>query len=179
MFSPEKSILVVIDVQGNLAYRMHDKDKLFRHIQALIKAAHFLNIPIVYTEQAPDKIGATVPEIAQEMMGINPITKKTFSCALEGAFMDKIRSLKRKEIIICGIETHVCVFQTIHDLMAMKYEVQVVADAVSSRSEDNKTIALKRLEGMGVTLTCVEMLVTELLRTSEHKNFKEVLQLIR
>ncbi len=179
MFTPEKSILLVIDIQGKLAYAMHDKNHLLKHTQALIKMAHFLGIPIVYTEQVPDKIGKTVPEIANELSGLKPFIKKTFSCCQEESFAKALKAFFRKEIIVCGIEAHVCVFQTVYDLLKMSFKVQVVADAVSSRSEFNKMIALNRMEQEGAVLTSVEMLATELLRTSEHKNFKEVLQLIK
>ncbi len=178
-FSPEKAVLVVIDVQGKLAYLMHDREMLFKHIQALILAADYLNVPVIFTEQVPDKIGFTVPEIANHFKTRKPIIKETFSCFGAKEFQKVLSSLKRKEIILCGIETHVCLFQTAYDLLEAKYNVQVVADAVSSRTKENKEIALKRLELLGADLTSAEMLATELLNTSKHPKFKEVLKLIR
>jgi nicotinamidase-related amidase len=179
LFSPKTSVLVVIDVQGKLAYLMHDKDKLFRHLEALIKAAQYLDIPIIFTEQVPEKIGSTVPEIARLFPTQTPIIKETFSCCGSSEFNSALAKLKRKQIVICGIETHVCVYQTVADLTRQKFELQVVADAVSSRREENKNIALARMAYLGVDLTSTEMLATELLRTSKHPKFKEVLKLIR
>lgn len=179
MFSPDKSILLVIDVQGNLAENMAGKDSLFKHIQALIKLARILQIPILYTEQVPEKIGKTVPAISNELSGITPYIKSAFSCCQEEDFMKAVKALFRKEIIVCGIETHVCVVQTVFDLLKFSYKVQVVADAVSARKETDNILALKRIESMGATVTSTEMLATELLRTSAHEKFKDVLQLIK
>lgn len=179
MFSTSQSVLLVIDVQGNLAYKMHDKENLFRNIQGIIKAAYHLKIPIIYTEQAPEKIGQTVPEIANELMGHKPVVKTTFGCCGEPNFIDHLKSLKRNQIIVTGIETHVCVYQTVRNLLDLKYQVEVVGDAVSSRTQTNKRFALERMREKGADITCTEMLVTELLQTAEHPKFKDVLNLIR
>lgn len=179
MFSIEKSLLLVIDVQGNLAYRMHDQPALFKNLQKVIKAAQILEIPIIYTEQAPEKIGRTIPEVAEYLISHHPITKTTFSCAGEPAFRGALQKTKRKEIIVCGIETHVCVCQTVNDLLEKKYEVQIVVDAISSRTLENKQIAIDKMKSLGAQLTSCEMLVTELMRTSQHPKFREVLNLIR
>lgn len=178
-FTPNQSVLVVIDVQGRLAYLMHDKEVLFKHIQALIQAADHLGIPVLFTEQVPQKIGFTVPEVADYFKGRKPILKETFSCFGSTEFQKKLSALKRKQIILCGIETHVCLYQTAVDLKEAKYEVQVVADAVSSRAKENKDAALRLMEHFGVTLTATEMLACELLKTSVHPKFREVLKLIR
>src|ERR1044072_7242970 len=103
MFTGDQSILLVIDIQGNLAYRMHEKEALFKNARALIRAAQVLDIPIILTEQAPDKMGKTIPEIA-EALTVEPIKKATFSCGIEEAFIKKLKSLKRKQIIVIGIE---------------------------------------------------------------------------
>ena len=179
MFTPQESVLLVIDVQGKLAHLMFEKEKLFKNIQALIRMASFLEIPIFYTEQVPEKIGPTIPEIANHLHNLSPIRKASFSCFLEENFLKKLKSYQRHQIIVCGIETHVCVYQTAADLLEDKYEVQVVTDAVSSRTEENKKAALERLKSFGAQLTSMEMLACELLRTSEHKKFKEVLGLIK
>ncbi len=178
-FSPNQSVLVVIDVQGRLAYLMYEKETLFKHIQALIQAADHLKIPVIFTEQVPEKIGFTVPEVADYFKGRKPILKETFSCFGSKAFQKTLAKLKRQQIILCGIETHVCLYQTVFDLKEAKYQVQVVADAVSSRTKENKDAALHRMEYFGVTLTSTEMLACELLKTSVHPRFKEVLKLIR
>ncbi|HLF17832.1 MAG TPA: hydrolase [Candidatus Omnitrophota bacterium] len=177
-FTTDKSVLLVIDVQGKLAHLMHQKDELFRNLQTLIKAAHLFAIPVLLTEQAPQKIGETIEEIKQ-VLKEKPIGKTAFSCCGEDEFVRRLRALKRKQIIVCGIETHVCVYQTVCDLREMQYEVQVVANAVSSRVEENKNLALGRIQLTGATLTSTEMLICELMKGADHPKFKEVMGLIK
>lgn len=179
MYTADQSVLIVIDIQGKLAALAYDKEKTYKNIQALIKAAQILDIPILWTEQAPEKIGPTIEEIASLLHYLKPIRKKAFSCYLEKTFIDALKKINRKQIIVAGIETHVCVYQTVADLAAQKYTVQVVADAVSSRTKENKDLALERIRSTGATLTATEMVICELLRTSEHPRFKEVLSLIK
>ena len=179
MFLPSKSLLLIIDVQGNLAYRMYEKESLFKNLQALIQAARILEIPILLTEQAPEKIGVTIPEISQSLQGITPIKKTSFSCWLSENFKKQLKSFRRRQIIVAGIETHVCVYQTVHDLLEAKYDIQVVADAVSSRTLENKSLALDRIKSLGAMTTSTEMVICELLRTSAHPKFKDVLKLIK
>ncbi len=179
MITTKNSVLIVIDVQGNLAYRMHDKEALFKNIRSIIKACKTLSIPIIYTEQAPEKIGSTVPEIVEFLTDVPLIKKRSFSCCAEKDFPNALKILKRSHVIVVGIETHVCLYQTVRDLLDKKYQVQVVADAVSSRTLENKEIALKRMGSIGAVLTSTEMLATELLITSAHEKFKDVLNLIR
>ena len=179
MFLSENAVLLIIDVQGKLAHLMHKKNELIRHIAGLIRVAYFLNIPIIITEQAPEKIGKTVPEITELLKGQQPIAKNFFSCCGQGQFMQDLKALNRKQVIITGIEAHVCVYQTIRDLMDRQYEVQVVGDAVSSRTEANRDFALERIRAFGVDVTSTELIVCELLRTSEHEKFREVINLIK
>ena len=179
MFLPENAVLLIIDVQGRLAHRMYKKDELIQHIAGLIQVAYFLNIPILITEQAPDKIGKTIPEIAGLLSGHQPIAKSSFSCCGQGRFMESLAALNRKQVIVTGIEAHVCVYQTVCDLMGHQYEVEVVGDAVSSRTEANRDFALERIRTFGGDVTSTEMIVCELLRTSEHEKFREVINLIK
>ncbi len=179
MFKPETSVLLVIDVQGTLAHRMHEKEKLFKNLTSIIKAASILDIPVLWTEQAPQKIGATVSEIADLLTGLQPIAKTSFSCLKEPVFLAALRKLKRRQVIVLGIETHVCVYQTVADLVDGKYSVQVVTDAVSSRTAENKAHGLERIKATGAVLTCVEMIACELLGKAEGPKFKEILQLIK
>ena len=179
MFLPEKAVLLIIDVQGKLAYLMHEKDELIRHIVGLIRVADIFNIPIFFTEQAPEKIGTTIPEIAGSLSGRKPLPKHSFSCCADKEFMRQLKALYRKQIIVAGIEAHVCVSQTVRDLMDQHYEVQVVSDAVSSRAEADKKCALERIRTWGGDVTSTEMIACELLRTSYHEKFKEIINLIK
>lgn len=179
MFSPEKSVLVVIDVQEKLAPLMHEKDTLLKNVQVLIQAAQFLDIPILWTEQLPDKIGLTVESIRRLMPTQKPIVKKGFGCGGEKQFVDALAATRRREVIVTGIETHVCVYQTVAQLLESRYAVQVVADAVSSRALSNKDIGLGKMQSLGADITSTEMVLFELLKTAEHAQFKGILELIR
>ena len=179
MFTVNQTVLLVIDIQGKLAHSMQDKDRLFKNIQAMIKGAQILQIPILWTEQVPEKIGNTIPEIASLLKDQQPIEKVSFSCVPNKRFMEALSALNRKQIVIVGIETHVCVYQTACDLLDEGYKVQVVSDSVSSRSSENKQTALDSLKHRGVPLTCVEMILCELLKTSEDSRFKEILKLMK
>ena len=179
MFSPEKAILLVIDIQGKLARLMHKGRELFQNVATLIQSASILEMPVIITEQVPEKLGKTIPEITKFMKFYQPITKSSFSCCGEDAFVKELESLDRKQVIVTGIETHVCVYQTVSDLMEKNYQVQVVGDAVSSRTQDNKHFGLERIRSMGGSITSTEMIICELLKTCEHPQFREVVKLIK
>jgi nicotinamidase-related amidase len=174
-----KSLLVVVDVQGKLAQLMHDKDTLFKNIRILIKAAKMLDIPILWCQQCPDSLGPTVTEIAQLLTDCEPIDKSSFSCCGEEDFNIRLNESSRQQIILCGIETHVCIYQTALDLHRKGFYVEVVADAVSSRTLENKQIALGRMTAGGINISCTEMALFELLKTAEHLQFKNIAKLIK
>jgi nicotinamidase-related amidase len=171
--------LAVIDVQGKLAQLMVDKESLFKSIWILIQAAKILEIPILWCQQVPEALGPTVPQIAELLAGVEPIDKATFSCCREERFMDVFNSLDREQVLLCGIEAHVCVYQTAMDLMEEGLDVTVIADAVSSRTEQNRQLALKRLSDEGAGIGSTEMVLFELLRTAKHPQFREIAKLVK
>ena len=179
MFTVDHVTLLIIDVQGKLANLVYEKNKIHKNIVSLIEAAKILTLPIIFTEQAPEKIGKTIPEIAKHLKDFPLVVKKSFSCCGSMEFLQKLNSLNRQQIIVGGIETHVCVYQTVMDLLDRRFKVQVVANAVSSRQKEDKDIALERMKIAGALLTSTEMIICELLRTSEHKNFREIIKLIK
>ncbi len=179
MLDQNDCCLVVVDVQGKLAQLMHDKDKLFKNIRILIQSAKILNIPILWCEQVPSALGPTVAEIAELLTGIEPIAKSSFSCFGCDRFNQKLKVLNRKQVILSGIETHVCVYQTALDLLANGYEAFVPADAVSSRSAENKQIGLNALNTAGAKLTGVEMALFEMLKSADHPQFRQVAKLVK
>ena len=179
MFNPDHCVLLVIDIQGKLASVMHEKEQLFKNAAIMIEAAHILGIPILWTEQVPAKVGETVSEIVRFLPNIQPIEKESFSCYPNKRFREALSALNRKQILVTGIETHVCVYQTVADLLDDEYEVQIIGDAVSSRAKENKGIGLTRMQVLGANITSTEMILCELIKTSEHKNFKSILNLIK
>lgn len=180
MLDIEKCCLVVVDVQGKLAQLMYGREGLFRNIQILIKTAKILKIPIIWCQQCPESLGETVPEIAGLLVdGSWPINKASFSCCGSEQFNSELDGLGRRQVLMCGIETHVCIYQTASDLLARGYEVSVIGDAVSSRTLENKQIALEKMKKAGVDVSSTEMALFELLSTAEHPQFKQVAKLIK
>jgi nicotinamidase-related amidase len=178
MLEVEKCCLVVVDVQGKLAQLMHDKQSLFDNITILIKAVKLLNIPIIWCQQCPAALGATVPQIAELLADNEPINKASFSCWGEPQFHQRLNSLSRQQVLLCGIEAHVCIYQTAVDLLQKGFDVEVIADAVSSRTLENKQLTIGRMQAESVNVTSVEMALFELLRTAEHPQFKQIAKLI-
>ena len=180
MLDMQKCCLAVVDVQGKLAQLMYGREELFKNIQILIKAAKILNIPILWCQQCPESLGETVGEIAGLLTdGNEPINKASFSCCGVGQFNSELKNLGRQQVLMCGIETHVCIYQTASDLLERGYEVSVIADAVSSRTLENKQIALEKMKITGVDVSSTEMALFELLKTAEHPQFKQVAKLIK
>ena len=179
MLRKENAVLIVIDVQGKLATLMHEKENLFANVIRMIRGAKVLDLPVVWTEQLPDKLGDTSPEIKQELEGLKPLVKKTFSCCGDSAFLQELKRLGRKQVLLTGIETHVCVYQTAMDLLKSGYEVYLVRDAVSSRIEYNYHLGVERIKDAGAALTSVEMSLFELLRVAEGEQFKKIINIVK
>ncbi|MFB0555144.1 MAG: hydrolase [Phycisphaerae bacterium] len=179
MLDIQNCCLVVVDVQGKLAQLMHDKQALFKNIRILIKAAKILNIPILWCQQCPDALGPTVSEISQLLTDNGPINKSAFSCCGTEQFNIRLNELARQQVLLCGIEAHVCIYQTAVDLLRKGFSVDVLADAVSSRTLENKQIALDRMAAGGANISCTEMALFELLRTAKHTQFKQIAKLIK
>jgi nicotinamidase-related amidase len=179
MLDEKDCCLVVIDVQGKLAELMHDRENLFKNLRILIQAFRILEIPVLWCQQVPAALGPTVPEIAELLTGLEPINKSSFSCCGCEEFNDKLHTLGRSQIILCGIESHVCVYQTAVDLIEQDYEVEVIADAVSSRTLVNKDIGLDKIAAEGAQISSVETCLFEILKTAEHPHFRQIAKLIK
>ena len=179
MFTRENAVMLLVDVQGQLAQLMHEKETLFNRLETLIQGMKILDVPIIWMEQIPSKLGQTTERIAALMEGQSPIEKFSFSCCGEPKFMAQFEALDRNQVIMTGIETHICVYQTGIELMEKGCEVQVVSDCVSSRTVENKEVGLSRLERAGAGITSVEMLFFELLKAAEGDAFKQIVKLIK
>jgi nicotinamidase-related amidase len=178
MLKKEDAVLVFIDVQGRLAELVDGAENLFRNLRRLLAGMNALAVPVIVTEQIPEKLGATRPEF-QELISGSPVSKSSFGCCGEPAFFQTLQKSGRKQVILCGIETHVCVYQTAMELLAAGYEVYIVTDAVSSRDPANKALALRRMENEGAKLTGTEMLLFELLGDAKAPEFKSILNFIK
>lgn len=179
MTKKRKTAIVLIDIQGKLAEIMQDAEQLFENVEKLIRGAKLLNIPIIWTEQLPDKLGTTTSRLKDLLIDNEPIIKSEFSCVLNSNFRSLIDQEQYDHFLVCGIETHVCVYQTCRDLLAVGYEVELIADAVSSRTKLNKDIGLERMVSLGAQLTNVEMLLFEKQEIAEGDTFRELIKIIK
>lgn len=179
MLEIQNACLVVVDVQGKLAQLMFDKEFLFKNIRILIQAARILDIPILWCQQVPEALGPTVPEVAELLADEEPIDKACFSCCGDERFTAELNALGKEQVLLCGIEAHICIYQTAMDLMEGGLDVTIVADAVSSRTEQNKETALDRLSAEGANISSTEMALFELLKTARHPQFREIARLVK
>ncbi len=178
-FTIEQSCLLVIDVQGRLAEMMHQKQQLYQHLILMIKAAKLLGLPIHWFEQYPKGLGSTIPVI-RELLGDSQYHEKiSFSAYGSGDFMNHLQAKGKKQFIVTGIEAHVCVYQTVLDLLADGFCVKVNQQAVSSRDKGNKKLALSNMQQSGAHITSTEMILFELMHTAEHPKFKQISKLLK
>jgi len=179
MLEPSHTFVVFVDVQERLAQVMNERARLVENLQRLIQGTQVLGLPVVWAEQNPARLGPTIPELQQLLNGQRPVTKMTFNCWADPGFREAVEATGRRQALVAGIEAHVCIYQTAVALARAGYEVEVVADAVSSRSPENKALALAKLPHLGVRLTSVEMALFELLQTAEAPAFKAILQIVK
>lgn len=179
MLERQNTGLVVVDIQGKLARMVHESDTLISNCTKLIKGAEVLGLPIIQLEQNPEKLGATVEELAPLLSKAKRISKFTFGAGEDTAFVDAINAHSVATWLICGIESHICVYQTASGLTTLGYKVEVVSDCVASRLLNNKELALNKLARNGVELTCLEMCLYELVKDCREPEFKQILDLIR
>jgi len=175
----ENTVLILVDVQEKLAAAMHEREALVRNIVKIVQGAGILGIPVVCTEQNPKGLGLTLPEIAGLLTDTDPITKLSFSCCGEERFMKALKEANRKQVLIAGIESHVCVYQTAVDLLSLEYEVQALADCVSSRTPEDKAVGLERIKHLGGSITSAETALFELLKIARGDNFKQMLKVVK
>ena len=179
MLRIENTLLVVIDVQGKLARVVAESESAIRAVGQLVQGAGLLDIPVLLTAQVPEKIGHTIPEIGGLLPEQADLPRVHFSVWQDAGVQEAIRSSGRRQLLLCGFEAHICLYQSSLDLIAEGFEVYLAADAVSSRDPYNKTIALQELSNQGVHLTTVEMALFSLLRSAQHPSFKAISRLIK
>lgn len=179
MLNRDDAVLIFIDVQGRLHELMSDKKTLDANMEKLIQCAKLLDVPVLGTEQIPEKLGETNEPFKSLLEGVPMVGKTTFSCCAEPFFKEMFQSLGKKQAILVGIETHVCVYQTAIDLLEQGVDVFVAADAVSSRVPENKELALEAVRDAGAMVLPTETVLFALLRDAASPHFKDLLKLIK
>ncbi len=173
----DQCALIVIDIQEKLLAPIFQKDRLVKNSQLLIRLAGILKIPVVMSTQYAKGLGKTLPEIASLLPETQPIDKQMFSCFGSDVFCSALKRLpgNRNTVLLCGMESHICVAQTALGALREGYIVHVASDAVSSRTEWNWHIGLERMQAAGAVISSTEMMIYELLGGSGNAGFKELL----
>lgn len=179
MLKRDNVVLVFIDVQGRLHELMHEKELLDHNLEKLVRCADMLNVPVVRTEQIPEKLGLTSEPFKTLLTHAPGVSKSSFSCWGEPRFVEVFQAFGKRKAILVGIEAHVCIYQTALDLLEEGIEVLVISDAVSSRVPENKALALQAMRDEGAKIISTEMALFALLRDAGDPNFKKLLQLVK
>jgi nicotinamidase-related amidase len=176
------AVLVVIDIQERLMPVIHEAEAVARNLDRLVRGCHILGIPTMLTEHYVKGLGATIPSLRmtfEETSGYRPMEKMTFSAMGVTAFTAQLGALDRKQVLIAGVESHVCVYQTVRDLLAADFSVTLIADAMSSRTPANKEIGVQRMLADGAILGSTELALFELLVTSGTGEFRAISKLVK
>ena len=179
LLAADRSALLVIDIQERLAPATQDHETVIARTAALIAAARSLSVPVLASQQYPKGLGPVVPGLASLLTDEEIADKTHFSCMKEGEVAGRFRRLGRGQAVVTGMEAHVCVLQTVDDLLANRFEVFVVADAISSRAPTNHALALSRMAAAGARIVSTEMVIFEWLERADRPEFRPLSQLIR
>lgn len=179
MLHKEETVLVLIDIQGKLAQIVDESDFVVNNIANVVQGVKLLQIPILWLEQYPKGLGPTDARIAMHLTDQQPIEKITFSAYDTEAFVQVLEQTGRKKVLLAGIETHICVYQTAAHLLANGYEVEVLADCVSSRTAGNREVGIQKMLQLGATITSVEMALFEMQQVAKGDTFKAISQLVK
>jgi nicotinamidase-related amidase len=180
LLDPARSAIVVVDLQQKLLPAIHEHERVLRNSLLLLRLARVLELPVVLTTQYRKGLGETVPEVLEAAPAVEPIDKVAFGCFGSDAFRARLDALPgRNQLVVAGIEAHICVAQTVLGAIAEGRDVHVAADAVGSRTPENRAVGLGRMEAAGAVVTSAEMAVYELLGRSDAAAFKTMLPHLR
>ena len=179
MFKIEDTLVLVIDFQVRLMPAIHNHEELERKTEAFIKGCRILDIPILTMQQYTKGLGETSPVLKEALGEFEYIEKITFSCCGNSEFTVKLHESGRKNIVVTGIEAHICVQQTVLDLLANGYNVYVIADCIGSRSETDRVYAENRMKQAGAVITTMESVLFEFLVRADHPKRKEISNLVK
>ena len=180
ILNEKDSIILIIDIQDKLLNAVFNPELILKKSEIIAKTADLLDIPVVVTEQYPIGLGKTIDKLSEALpSSTRYFEKNTFSALDNPEIVEMIRTLRRKQIIVLGIETHICVSQTVNALVEAGYDVNVIADACGSRSETEYLAGLDRMKEAGAHIMTAETAIFEWLRASSHPKFKEIQKLIK
>jgi nicotinamidase-related amidase len=179
MLKTENALLIIIDIQGKLAEVVNESEKHNAAAMKMIAGAQALELPILLTAQAPHKIGHTTEQVRELLPDQHEFARMGFSIYTSPEIVDALKASGRKQMILCGFESHICIYQSALDLMNAGYEVYILVDAVSSRDPQNKSYILQELRAEGAHLVNVETVFYAMMRDPNHPAFKQLSKLVR
>lgn len=180
LLDPRRAVLVVVDLQQKLLPAIHERERVLHNTLLLLRLAHVLDLPVILTTQNRKGLGDIVPEVTLAVPSIAPLDKTAFGCFGSAEFEARVAQLAvRDQLVVAGVEAHICVAQTVLGGLAKGFTVHVAADAVGSRTAENRAIGLRRMETAGAVVTSAEMAIYELLGRSDAAAFKAMLPHLR
>jgi nicotinamidase-related amidase len=179
MLDMDNTVLLIVDIQGELARTVCDAHLIYTNWRKLINAAKLFRLPIILLEQYPSGLGKTIPEVREILGDLEAIEKISFNACLNDQFLQKVQETGRKQVLVAGIEAHVCVYQTVNGLLDHHYQIYIASDAVSSRTSWNRQIALERMRELGAVITTTEMALFELMRVAEGQLFRQFIKIVK
>ncbi len=176
----DHTVVVVIDMQEPFLRSIHEPERLQTNVRALLRGANVLRLPIIATTQYAERMGDVIEPIKSLLpVQLPPFDKLTFSAMGSPAFVSELRRAGRKQVLLCGLEAHICVSQTAHDMLAAEYQVHIVSDAISSRTEANARMGLEKMRAGRALVTSVETALYELLHQAGTPEFREILEIVK
>ena len=175
----DRALLLVVDVQEAFRPHIDGWAPMVAHVDALIRGCRALDVPVIVTEQYPKGLGHTVPELAEALEGIDPIEKRAFSSLGASETRAQLDQYGRDQIVVCGIEAHVCVQQSVADILRSGRQAHVALDAIASRTASSREVGVRRMRAAGMVPSGVELALFEMLESADHPSFKTVSGIVR
>ena len=175
----DRALLLVVDVQERFRPHIDGWSAMVRHVDVLARGCRALDVPVIVTEQYPQGLGATIPELAEALEGVDPIEKRAFSSLGAPETVAQLEQYGRDQVVVCGIEAHVCVQQSVADILRSGREAHVALDAIASRTASSREIGVRRMRAAGMAPSGVELALFEMMQSADHPAFKEVSGLVR
>lgn len=179
MLDAQQTALVVIDVQGKLARTVSDSQQVVSNVEKLIRGANLFELPVVVTEQHPVGLGPTIEELQGLFSNVSMVEKMTFNACMTPYFVQTMEQTGRRKILICGVEAHICVHQTVYGLLGRGFQVHLASDAVSSRTAWNRNMAIERMRVQGAVISTTEMALFELMQDANDDRFREFARIVK
>ena len=179
MLSVINTLLLVVDIQERLMPYINNNDEIAKKCELFIKGCRLLDVPTLTMQQYTKGLGETVPVVKNALGDFEPVEKISFSCCGDAGFIRKLEKSGKKDILVIGIEAHICVQQTVLDLLEKGYNVYVIVDCIGSRFEKDRCYAERRMEKAGAVLTTAESVLFELLKSADHPKRKEISNLVK